>query len=406
MNARAANELSQAPFGAAPQVAAWTLVAGVLLACLQGCDETPANNAPVKPQPPRVTVSAPIQKFITEWDDYSGRFAALEQVEVRARVGGFLDSVHFRDGEMVRKGQLLFVIDPRPFEATRAQAQGQLEQARSQVVLSERSLTRAGELRAQKMVSEQLYDERKQSLDAARAALATAEAVRRRAELDLEFTKVVAPTSGRISRHLVSVGNLVSGGDANSSLLATIVSLDPIDFYFEADQNAYLRYARMARSGERPSSRDAPNPVLLALGDEAEFAHRGRMNFVDNAFDTGTGTMRARARFENPELLFAPGMFARIRLLGSGERQALLLPDSAVVTDQSRKVVYVVGHDDVVEMRPVQLGRLVDNLRVIREGLTPSDVVVVSGLQRVRVGAPVTPAQQVADNTPRPGVGR
>ncbi len=191
---------------------------------------------------------------------------------------------------------------------------------------------------------------------------------------------MVAPTSGRISRHLVSVGNLVSGGDANSSLLATIVSLDPIDFYFEADQNAYLRYARMAQVGRAAQLAGyAPNPVLLALGDEAEFAHRGRMNFVDNAFDTGTGTMRARARFENPDLLFAPGMFARIRLLGSGERQAMLLPDSAVVTDQSRKVVYVVGRDNVVEMRQVQLGRLVDNLRVIREGLTPSDVVVVSG---------------------------
>jgi RND family efflux transporter MFP subunit len=402
MNARNVARLLQPPLRAA----VWAAATGALLACLQGCDDRPANAAPAQAPPPRVTVSAPIQKLITEWDDYSGRFAALENVEVRARVGGFLNSVHFRDGEIVRKGQLLFVIDPRPFEATLAQAQGQLEQARSQVVLSERSLARAGELRTQKMVSEQLYDERKQSLDAARAVSATAEAVLRRAQLDLEFTRVVAPTSGRISRHLVSVGNLVSGGDANSSLLATVVSLDPIDFYFEADQNAYLRYARMAKSGERPSSRDAPNPVLLALGDEGEFAHRGRMNFVDNAFDTGTGTMRARARFENPDLLFAPGMFARIRLLGSGEREAMLLPDSAVVTDQSRKVVYVVGPDNVIEMRPVQLGRLVDNLRVIREGLTPADVVVVSGLQRVRVGAPVTPVEQVAANAVRQGAPR
>jgi RND family efflux transporter MFP subunit len=385
---------------------AWLIVAGAFLACLEGCDNAPANNAPAQPPPPRVTVGAPIQKVITEWDDYSGRFAALEHVEVRARVGGFLNSVHFRDGEIVRKGQLLFVIDPRPFEATRAQAEGQLEQARSQVVLSERNLARAAGLRAREMVSEQMYDERKQTLEAARAAVATAEAALRRTELDLEFTRVIAPTSGRISRHLVSVGNLISGGEASSSLLATIVSLDPIDFYFEADQNAYLRYARMARSGERPSSRDAPNPVLLALGDEGEFTHRGRMNFVDNAFDTGTGTMRARARFENPDLLFAPGMFARIRLLGSGEREAVLVPDSAVVTDQSRKVVYVVGRDNVVEMRQVELGRLVDSLRVIREGLSASEFIVVSGLQRVRVGAPVTPVQQVAGDGPRPGVGR
>ena len=375
---------------------AWLIVAGAFLACLQGCDNAPANGTPAQLAPPRVTVGAPIQKVITEWDDYSGRFAALEHVEVRARVGGFLDSVHFRDGEMVRKGQLLFVIDPRPFEAALAEAQGQLEQAQSQVVLSERNLARAAGLRAQQMVSEQLYDERGQALEAARAALAIAEAVRRRSALDLEFTRVLAPTSGRISRHLVSVGNLVSGGDASSSVLATIVSLDPIDFYFEADQNAYLRYARMARSGERPSSRDTPNPVLLALGDETDFAHRGRMNFVDNAFDTGTGTLRARARFENPDLLFTPGMFARIRLLASGERQALLLPDGAVVTDQSRKVVYVVGAGNVVEVRPVQLGRLVDNLRIIREGLTPTDTVVVSGLQRVRAGAPVTPVPESA----------
>jgi RND family efflux transporter MFP subunit len=383
----------------------WLIVAGAFLACLQGCDNAPANSAPAQ-QPPRVTVDAPIQRVITEWDDYSGRFAALEHVEVRARVGGFLNSVHFRDGEMVRKGQLLFVIDPRPFEATRAQAEGQLEQARSQVVLSERSLARAAELRARQMVSEQMHDERKQTLEAARAAVATAEAALRSTELDLEFTRVVAPTSGRISRHLVSVGNLISGGEASSSLLATIVSLDPIDFYFDADQNAYLRYARMARSGERPSSREAPNPVLLALNDESQFTHRGRMNFVDNAFDTGTGTMRARARFENPDLLFAPGMFARIRLLGSGEREAVLVPDSAVVTDQSRKVVYVVGRDNVVEMRQVELGRLVDSLRVIREGLSASEFIVVSGLQRVRVGAPVTPVQQVAGDGPRPGVGR
>lgn len=380
----------------------WLIGAGAFLACLQGCDTAPANSAPAQPPPPRVTVGAPIQKVVTEWDDYSGRFAALEHVEVRARVGGFLNSVHFRDGEMVRKGQLLFVIDPRPFEATRAQAQGQLEQARSQVVLSERNLARAAELRARQMVSEQMYDERKQTLEAARAVVATAEATVRRTDLDLEFTRVVAPTSGRISRHLVSVGNLVSGGDAGSSLLATIVSLDPIDFYFDADQNAYLRYARMARSGERPSSREAPNPVLLALNDEAQFAHRGRMNFVDNAFDTGTGTMRARARFENPDLLFAPGMFARIRLLGSGEREAVLVPDSAVVTDQSRKAVYVVGRDNVVEMRPVQLGRLVDELRVVREGLEASDVIVVSGLQRVRVGAAVNPVEEGVQSAARP----
>lgn len=373
------------------------LLASAVAAVLYGCERTPANtqqNAP--PAPPRVTVSEPVQKTITEWNEYSGRFAAVENVEVRARVGGFLTAVQFRDGEMVRKGQPLFVIDQRPYEAALAEAEGRQEQARSQVDLARRNLARAAQLREQKMVSEQLYDERAQALQGAEAALATAHAVRRRAELDLDFTRVVAPTSGRISRHLVSVGNLVSGGDANSTLLATIVSLDPIDFYFEADQNAYLRYARLDRAGERPSSREVANPVVLALGDENEFKHQGRMNFVDNAFDTSTGTMRARARFANPGLFFQPGMFARIRLLGASERMALLLPDSAIVTDQSRKVVYVVGKDNVVELRQVQLGRVIDDLRVIRDGLEPDDVVVISGLQRVRAGSPVTPT--------RPGV--
>ncbi len=370
------------------------LAAILTLGALAACDQPEAQTAPPSPPPPRVTVSEPLRRAVTEWDDYSGRFAAVAHVEVRARVGGALAEVHFRDGQSVRRGDLLFTIDPRPYQAALAEAQGRLAEARSRLDLAQRELGRANELRRSQDVPEAVVDQRAEMVRAGNAAVAVGEARLRRAQLDLDWTRVESPVTGRIGRHLVSPGNIISGGEAASTLLAVVVSADPIDFYFDVDQSAYLRYQRLVREGGLPSPREAATPVLLALGDDPAFSHRGRMNFVDNVADAQTGTVRGRVRFANPDGAFTPGIFARLRLPGSAEYEALLLPDSAIGNDQSRRVVFVVGEESRVSMREVRLGRLVDGLRVVREGLRPDEPVVVNGLQRVRAGQPVAPERR------------
>jgi RND family efflux transporter MFP subunit len=360
----------------------------LIIAGLAGCDD----GKPTQPQAgaPPVTVAAPVQRRITEWDDYTGRFQAIEYVEIRARVGGFLESVNFTDGAIVNKGDLLFVIDPRPFQAVADSAAATLAQSQARLDLATRENERARVLATTQAGSIQALDRTTQELRAATGAVQAADAALRRAKLDLEFTHVASPVTGRIGRHLVSVGNLVSGGEANSTLLTTIVSLDPIYFYFDVDQNSYLRYLRLALTGQRPSSRDVANPVRLSLQDEP-VEHLGHMNFVDNQIDLGTGTIRGRAIFDNPGLLFTPGMFARVKLVGSAAHDAILVPDEAIGTDQARRFVYVVGTDNIARSREVKPGPLIDGLRIVREGLNPSDRIVVAGLQRVRAGSPVTP---------------
>ncbi|HZF74643.1 MAG TPA: efflux RND transporter periplasmic adaptor subunit [Acetobacteraceae bacterium] len=383
----------------------------LLLASLPGCDEPAAQTPQAAPPPPRVTVSEPVRRMITEWDDYTGRFAALAHVEVRARVGGALEGVHFQDGQLVRQGDLLFTIDQRPYQAALAEAQGRLAETRSRLDLTQRELGRATELRRTQAVSEAIVDQRAEAVRSANAMISVAEAQLQRAQLDLSWTRVVSPVTGRIGRHLVSPGNIVSGGDAASTLLAVVVSTDPIDIYYDVDQSAFLRYQRLAREGGKPSARDGATPVQLALGEESEFRHAGQTNFVDNVADSQTGTVRARARFDNADGLFTPGVFARIRVVGSNEYEALMLPDSAIGNDQSRRVVFVVGQDNRVAMREVRLGRLVDGLRIIRQGLAPDDLVVVNGLQRVRAGQPVSPERRplevaAAGGAARAGGGR
>jgi RND family efflux transporter MFP subunit len=369
------------------------LAAALALGVLAACDQPEAQTAPASP-PPRVTVSEPLRRAVTDWDEYSGRFAAVAHVEVRARVGGAVTEVHFQDGQSVRRGDLLFTIDPRPYQAALAEAQGRLAEARARLDLAQRELVRANELRRSQDVPEAVVDQRAEMVRAGNAAVAVAEARLRRAQLDLDWTRVESPVTGRIGRHLVSPGNIISGGEAASTLLAVVVSADPIDFYFDVDQSAYLRYQRLVREGGLPSPREAATPVLLALGDDPAFSHRGRMDFVDNVADAQTGTVRGRARFANPDGAFTPGIFARLRLPGSAEYEALLLPDSAIGNDQSRRVVFVVGEESRVSMREVRLGRLVDGLRVVREGLRPDEPVVVNGLQRVRAGQPVAPERR------------
>jgi RND family efflux transporter MFP subunit len=338
-----------------------------------------------------VTVATPTKRTVTDWDEFTGRFEAVEQVDVRSRVGGFVNYVGFIDGTLVHKDDLLYLIDPRPFEAVETQAQAQLNDAMAKVELGKRELDRSLQLSQTQAVSESIVDQRRQTLQAAEASVLQAQGVLKRAQLDLEFTHVAAPIDGRISRHLVSVGNLIQGGDSGGTLLTTIVSLDPIYIYFEMDEPTYLRNSRLWFEGKRPSSRDTANPVQIALTGETQSSREGTMNFVDNRIDESTGTLRVRASVPNHDLSILPGQFARVRLIGSSPYDALLLPDTAIATDQSRKIVFVVKQDNTVEARPVTLGGLDEGLRVIKGGLKAEDRVIIEGVQRARVGQKVAP---------------
>jgi membrane fusion protein, multidrug efflux system len=362
----------------------------VLLAgALSGCDEKPAAQAAVAP--PSVTVAQPVKRTVTDWDEFTGRFDAVESVQVRARVGGFITGVEFRDGAFVKAGDLLYLIDARPFEAIATQADGQLSDARAKVELAKRELERALTLQQSQNVADSTVDQRRQALQAARAAEIQAEGLLKAAQLNVEFTHVTAPIAGRVSRHLVSVGNLVAGSENGATLLTSIVSLDPINVYFDIDEATYLKYNRLWFEGKRPSSRDNPNPVQVTLTGETKPSHNGTVDFLDNQLDASTGTLRGRAVIPNKDLSILPGQFGRVRLIASTPYEAMLVPDGAIASDQARRIVFVVKDDDTVEARQVVLGPMDDGLRVIREGLKAEDRVVVDGLQRVRVGAKVTP---------------
>jgi RND family efflux transporter MFP subunit len=357
---------------------------------LAGCTPDAAAKAPAPP-PPAVDVAHPVVREITEWDEYTGRLAAREAVEVRARVGGFVDSIHFADGQLVAKGDLLFVIDPRPFQAALAGADAEVKRLETRLALAKNELERGARLVRSNAISAEEHDTRAKAVDEAVAALEGARAARERARLEVEFTEVRAPMAGRTSRHLVSVGNLVSGGSSASTLLTTIVTLDPIHAYFDVDEQAFLRYARLAMTGERASSRDGATPVQLALADDGEFRFDGHVDFVENELDPRSGTLRGRALVDNEDERLLPGVFVRLRLPASGQRRAVLVPDAAVGTDQTERFVYVVDAQGVVAVRKVTLGRLFEGLRVIEAGLEGDETIVVRGVQRVRPGAAVTP---------------
>jgi multidrug efflux system membrane fusion protein len=364
----------------------------VLLAvALSGCGDKPPQAAAAAAPP--VTVAQPVKRTVTDWDEFTGRFEAVEEVQVRARVGGFVTNVEFRDGAFVTTGDLLYIIDPRPFEAIAEQADGQLSDARAKAELAKRELDRGLTLVQTSAVSESIVDQRRQALQAARAAEMQASGALKAAQLNIEFTHVMAPIGGRVSRHLVSIGNLVQGSDTGGggTLLTSIVSLDPIYVYFDMDEATYLKNNRLYFEGKRPSSRENPNPVQVTLTGETKPSHDGKVDFLDNRLDVSTGTLRGRAVIPNKDFSILPGQFGRVRLIGSAPYEALLLPDSAIATDQSRKIVFVVKDDDTVEARPVILGPLDEGLRVVREGLKPEDRVIVDGLQRARVGAKVSP---------------
>jgi RND family efflux transporter MFP subunit len=356
---------------------------------LTGCGDQ--DKAAQTPSPPPVTVALPLTRRVTDWDEYTGRFVAVQSVEVRARVSGYLDAIKFTDGQMVEKGQLLFVIDPRPFQAALDKAEADLRREASRQELAVSELARATKLLDAHAISQEEYDTRAQASRESDAAVASARAASRSAALDLEFTQIRSPIAGRIGDRKIDVGNLVSGGSSGATLLATIVSQDPIYFEFEGSEADYLRYVRLSQAGTRPSSRDAANKVFVKLMDESNWTHEGKMSFVDNQLDTNSGTVRGRAVLANGSGVFQPGMFGRLRLIGSGQYDALLLPDEAIASDQSTKLVMVVGADGVVVPHPVALGPKVDGLRVIKSGIGPDDQVIISGLARARPGAKVTP---------------
>jgi len=349
------------------------------------------STAPAPP-PPEVDVARPIVREITEWDEYTGRLAAIDTVEVRPRVSGYLESVHFKEGQIVKKGDLLFVIDPRPFRAARAAAEADVQGAETRLELARNDARRAGKLVPSGAVSAEEFDQRGKAAVGAQAALDAAKARLDQATLDVGFTEVRAPIDGRASNYAVTVGNLVSGGSSGeSTLLTTIVSLNPIHCYFDASEQEYLKYTRLAASGSRPSSREVANPVRVALVDETDFRHEGTMDFVDNRIDPLTGTIRGRAVLDNSDGLLVPGLFVRLKLIGETKSGAVLVPDEAIGIDQSNHIVYVIDGKDIVALRTVTIGRFVDGLRVIRSGLDGSERVVVRGVQRVRPGAPITP---------------
>jgi RND family efflux transporter MFP subunit len=369
------------------------------VASLSSCGK---GSAPGAPPPPQVSVATVLEKRVKDWDEFTGRLQAVETVEIRPRVSGYIDKVAFTEGSLVKRGALLFVIDPRPYQAEYDRAAADVKRYKTALELGSIELVRVQRLKDSGAVSQEELDERKSTVAQAEANVAGSQAALEAAALNLNFTRVTSPIDGRVSRAEVTRGNLVTGGINGGTLLSSVVSMDPIYIYFDADEQSYLRYAKMAREGERSSSRETGNPVQVGLADEEGFPHAGTMDFVDNQLNPQTGTIRGRAVLPNKDGQFTPGLFARVQLLGSGEYSAILIEDRAVNTDQSQKYVLLLGANNQIEYRKVKLGRVIDGLRVVREGLKAGDVIVVNGAQRVHPGVTVTPQKVVmgADSAP------
>ena len=352
---------------------------------------------PQAPPPPQVSVAQVLEKQVKDWDEFTGRLQAIETVEIRPRVSGYIDKVAFTEGSLVKRGTLLFIIDPRPYKAEYDRAAADVKRFKTALDLGQIELARVQHLKDSGAVSQEELDERKSTVAQAEANVSGAEAALETAALNLGWTQVASPVDGRVSRAEVTRGNLVTGGINGGTLLSSVVSIDPIYIYFDADEQSYLRYAKMAREGGGPGardgqgSRDAGLPVNIGLANESGFPHAGKLDFVDNQLNPQTGTIRARAVLQNKDGQFTPGLFARVQLLGSGEYSAILIDDRAVNTDQSQKYVYVVNAKNEIEYRKVTLGRVIDGLRVVREGLKAGDVIVVNGAQRVHPGITVNP---------------
>src|SRR5712664_2273194 len=373
--------------GTVPRRLMLTIGVAILAGMIAGCS---SSAQPKAPAPVEVSVAEVICKQLGDSDEFTGRLEPVNAVEVRPRVSGYLQSVHFKEGAIVRQGDLLFQIDARPFQAEVDRLKGDLSQARAQRSRAQSDFERAERLHNNDGMSAEEYDRRAAVRNEAEARIASTEAALRGAELNLEFTRVMAPITGRVGRAEITEGNLVEGGAGQIKPLTTLVSLDPIYVYFDVDEQTYLKYAHVAQI-HRTSSRELPGAALLGLADEEGFPHVGRLSFVDNQVSSSTGTIRLRATFDNKNLALTPGLFARIRLQGGGAHSGCLAKDEAVVTDLNQKYVFVLGKNNTLAYRPVKLGPMAEGLRVVRDGLHQGDVIVVNGLQRVRPGDAVTP---------------
>ena len=358
---------------------------GIAVVLLAACGGGKQQQMP----PPDVNVATVVKKSVTEWDEYSGHVEAIESAQIRPRVAGHLTAVHYKEGGLVEKGQLLFTIDSREYKASADAAAADASRAEARVALAQQELKRAESLINERAISQGELDQRRMEAQQAEADLLSARANGARAKLDLGFTYITSPIKGRAGEALVKPGNLVA---PNESLLTTVVSIDPVYITFTGDERAYLRYQEAARAGDRESSRDVRNPVLVGLSDEDGFPHKGEMDFVDNALDPTTGTIRARAIVPNPEGIFTPGLFARVRLLGESQKDALLINEQAVLTDQDRRYVYIVGDKNGAERRDVKLGPRVEGLLVVDSGLKAGDKVIINGMRKIFFpGQPVNP---------------
>lgn len=360
--------------------------------------------APAAPPPPAVTVANPVTRELIEWKEFTGQFQALESVEVRARVSGYLESVNFTDGQTVTKGDLLFVIEPKPYELALESATAELAQAGAQLDLAKAQLQRTTQLKQKDYATQETYDERVAQVHTATATRDAASAALDQARLNLDYTRVTAPIPGRASRHELSVGSLVLGGtNGTPSVLTSIVSLDPIQFYFNVSEADGMAYKRLVERGEIPSARAGTVEVYAQLMDETDWPIKGTIDFVDNQYDRSTGTIRVRAAFPNPTYFITPGQFGRIRVPMSQLHPVLLVPDAAIVTDQSTKMLFTVTPNGTVIPKPVQLGAVVDgNLRIISSGIDKSDEVIVKGLLRARPGGQVAPEKGTVEDAASP----
>ena len=364
-------------------------------AVLSGCRSEATPQAAAAPA--EVSVAAALERDVVESDEFTGRLEAVESVEVRPRVAGYIDSVNFSEGSVVKKGDLLFVIDPRPYRAELARVEAELARATARAELAKSDVTRSEKLLQIRAVSQEEYDQRANASREAQANVASTRAALESARLNVEFTRVTAPITGRISKAAVTTGNLVSGGANGATLLTTIVSIHPIYVSFDGDEQVYLKYNELARRGNGATRAQTANAVQMGLSNEQGFPHTGTISFVDNQIDPRTGTIRARAAFDNQNGFLTPGLFARVKLLGHNRFKAVLVDDRAIGTDQNQKFVFVVDADNKVSYRTVKVGRTTDGLRIVLEGLTAGEKVVVNGLQRVQPGAVITPQQVAMD---------
>jgi RND family efflux transporter MFP subunit len=374
----------------------FSTVAALAVLCA-ACNRSGASAAGGGRPAPAVTVNQPVTREIVEWDEYPGRLEAVGVVEVRSRVTGYLESAHFKEGAEVKKGDLLFVIDPRPYQADLDRAQAEVAQAESKLELASNDLARAERLLRAKAISEEEADSRSKAAREAEAAIQSSTAMAEMARLNMEYTHITAPIDGRIGRKLVTEGNLVNGSQGQTTLLTTIVSVDPVYCNFDADEHSVLKYRQLASEGKGGDFRNGQVPCELELANETDYPHKGVVNFMDNQIDPAMGTLRVRGVFANPapERVLQPGYFARVRVPGSSKYEALEIPDEAIGTDQSQKFVYVVNDQNLVEYKRVKLGPIFDGLRVVREGISSNDWVVVNGLMSVRPGVPVSATRAV-----------